>query len=143
MRQTFINLYQRIAASPAVSAWQTKFWPAIEKFLIAGPTLVGFIWGLYRFDPKEAGFEVAFQSFVYFVLYMAYLTVIQTLDSLFFDSTPFFVGFTRSLGAAIYIAITLAQYWKWRKGEVLRLKPVARLKARLDTFLQSKGEGAL
>lgn len=123
--------------------WQTKFWPPIEKFLIAGPTLVGFIWGLYRFDPKNAGFEVAFQSFVYFVLYVAYLTIIQTLDSLFFDSFPLFVGITRSLGAAIYIAITLAQYWSWRKGEVLRLKPVPRLKARLDVFLQSKGEGAL
>lgn len=128
-------LRQGWRAHPRLVAWGEKTMPSLEKFLIAGPTLVGFALGLLRHSPGEVHFETGFQSLVFFVAYLAALTVVQTLDSLFFSSWPPLTGLVRSLLAVLYIALTMRQFVQWRTGAPVILPAVARLRVRLGPVI--------
>ena len=104
------DLYASVAAQSAVAHFRQHAWPQVEKFLIAGPTLVGFLIGILKYPPRHAAFEVAFQSLVIFSGYVAALVAVQALDSLFFNSWPLFLGVSRSLLATGYLALTATQY---------------------------------
>lgn len=110
------DLYEKLAALPAVANFRQNVWPHVEKFLIAGPTLIGFIIGILKYPPRQAAFEAGFQSLVIFSGYIAALVFVQMLDSLFFSSWPLFLGVSRSLLAAGYLALTFTQYLPWRSG---------------------------
>ncbi len=113
---TLSGLYAKIAAVPAVVSFRQNVWPNLEKFLIAGPTLIGFIIGILKYPPRHVAFEVGFQSLVIFSGYIATLVFVQMLDSLFFSSWPLFLGVSRSLLATGYLALTFMQYLPWRSG---------------------------
>ncbi|MCS6971605.1 MAG: hypothetical protein NZL89_01135, partial [Leptospiraceae bacterium] len=71
MRQKFHQLLQSCRGLPQkfpqlAATWQ-KFRPELERFLIAGPTLIGYVLGLLRYPPGSVGFEIGFQSLVFFV----------------------------------------------------------------------------
>lgn len=110
------DLYARFAAVPAVANFRQNVWPHLEKFLIAGPTLIGFIIGLLKYPPRHIAFEAGFQSLVIFTGYIAALVFVQALDSLFFSGWPMFLGIARSLLATSYLALTIMQYLPWRSG---------------------------
>lgn len=95
----------------------SEIWPHVEKFFIAGPTLIGFIIGLVKYPPRSAAFEVAFQSLLIFCGYLVALIFVQAIDTLFLGNVPLFLAVARSLFALAYIALTLLQYLPWRAGE--------------------------
>ncbi len=101
-----------------VSFFRDRIWPELEKFLIAGPALIGFIIGLWRYAPGTRHFETAFQSLVFFSGYMLGMILLQTLDSLFLSSRPMVLGIGRSLLALLYLGLTMKQYLESRSGEV-------------------------
>ncbi len=109
-----------------------KIWPPLEKFLISGPTFIGFLLGLWRYEPTHEYFEVGFQSLVVFVLYLATLTFFQTVDSLFLDAFPIVLASIRSLLSAAYLAVTLKQFIEWRKGNVKIYTVVKNLRNRFQ-----------
>ena len=127
------NLQARLNANAHFVRLQKELWPEIVRFIIAGPTLIGFVVGLTRYAPGEQAFECGFQSLVFFLTYVVSLTIAQTLDSLFFSSWPLVLGITRSLLAAGYLYVTLRQYLAWRSGSVRFYAPVQRLRDRLRT----------
>ena len=108
--------YADLAAKPAVANFRQNIWPHIERFLIAGPTLVGFVVGILKYPPRHVAFEIGFQSLLIFTAYLAALVFVQTLDSLFFSGWPLVLGICRSLLAAGYLSLTLMQYLPWRSG---------------------------
>lgn len=133
--QPVAGLYEKIAAVPAVTNFQQNIWPHIEKFLIAGPTLIGFIIGILKYPPRHAAFEVAFQSLVIFSGYILALVFVQTLDSLFFSGWPMVLGISRSLLAAAYVALTLMQYLPWRSGNPRMFSFTERARAKFNRAL--------
>ncbi|AFM13560.1 hypothetical protein [Turneriella parva] len=133
MKRILENLRTQIFANATFLRLQKTLWPEIVKFVIAGPTLIGFIVGLTRYAPGEQAFECGFQSLVFFVAYLASLTVAQGLDSLFFSSWPLVLGITRSLLAAAYLYATVRQFIEWQKGRVTFYAPVQKLRDRLRT----------
>jgi len=115
-------------------------WPLIEKVLIAGPFLIGYVLGLVRYNPHEKHFEIGFQSFCFFVGYMGYLILVQTLDSLLFSSWPIVLGVLRSLGAIAYLTLTVRQVHEWLSGkEVTIYSRVSDLRSRAQKFVSHAG----
>jgi hypothetical protein len=110
------GLSATVATHEKVGFLRLKVWPALEKFLIAGPTLVGFILGIWRYAPGQEAFETGFQSLIIFLGYIAVFTFLQILDSVFFASWPIILGVGRSLLALAYLTLTLRQYYEWRTG---------------------------
>ncbi len=133
MKRLLENLRGRLSDNAQFVRLQKELWPEIVRFIIAGPTLIGFVVGLTRYAPGEQAFECGFQSLVFFLTYAAALTTAQALDSLFFSSWPLVLGITRSLLAAGYLYVTLRQYLTWRSGNVRFYAPVQRLRDRLRT----------
>ena len=115
-----------------VGIFRAKVWPDLEKFLIAGPTFILFIIGLWRYKPGERHFETAFQSLVIFAGYMAAMIFLQTLDSLFFGSRPMILGVARSVLALAYLVLTLKQFLEWRSGDVRVYGFTTKLRSRVD-----------
>ncbi|HRP70437.1 MAG TPA: hypothetical protein PLY93_12970 [Turneriella sp.] len=112
--------------------FQKNVWPTLEKFIIAGPLFVGFILGIWRYAPGSKQFEVAFQSLVFFVVYLSALIFFQLLDSIFFDSMPIILASIRSFLALAYIGVTLKQFFEWRH-EKLQFYPLTqRLRSRIS-----------
>lgn len=138
MGALFQNIRQKLQAfaesHPGLVAWKDRLLPEAEKFLIAGPTLIGFVFGITRYQPGSVAFETGFQSLVFFLAYLAALTLVQLADSLFFNSWPMVLGISRSLLAALYLALTLRQYFEWRTGDPKILGPAARLRERARVF---------
>lgn len=120
-----------------VSLFREKIWPGLEKFLIAGPLFVGFILGLWRYAPGHRFFEVGFQSLVFFSAYMALLILFQAVDTLFLGSWPIILGVARSVLAVIYLAVTLKQFFEWRRGEVRIYGFTQKLRNRLNPSLET------
>lgn len=135
LREFCAGQWAKIRQVPAVARFIDEFWPHIEKFLIAGPTLIGFIIGLLRYPPKHAAFEVAFQSLVIFTGYLTALLFVQALDTLFLSSFPLFLGISRSILATGYIALTLMQYLSWRTGTPRSYAFTDRMRLRLSRAL--------
>lgn len=131
LKRQISALAQWVRSQPRLVAWAERILPRAEKVVIAGPTLVGFTLGLLRHQPGSVHFETGFQSLAFFLAYLAVLTVLQILDSLFFSSWPIVLGVARSLAAAFYLAITLRQVLQWRAGSPQILPVVARLRERL------------
>lgn len=129
------DLYAKIAAVPAVVNFRENLWPHIEKFLIAGPTLIGFIIGILKYSPRHAAFEVGFQSLVIFTGYIAALVFAQMLDSLFFSAWPLFLGVSRSLLAIGYLTLTFMQYLPWRSGNPRMFSFAERARAKFNRAL--------
>lgn len=131
LKRQISALAQWLHSQPRLVAWARRILPKAEKFIIAGPTLLGFTLGLLRHQPGSVHFETGFQSLVFFVAYLAVLTVLQILDSLFFSRWPIVLGLARSLAAAAYWIITLRQVIEWRAGSPQILPVIARLRERL------------
>lgn len=137
LRKAISEFYAGIAAKPAVANFRQNVWPHVEKFLIAGPTLIGFIIGILKYPPRHAAFEAGFQSLVIFSGYIAALVFVQTLDSLFFSSWPLFLGVSRSLLAIVYLALTFMQYLPWRSGNPRMFSFTERARAK---FIRALGD---
>lgn len=133
MKRLFEQLRALLLANPTLLSLQKNLWPQVVKFVIAGPTLIGFVVGLTRYAPGEQAFECGFQSLVFFLAYLASLTVAQSLDSLFFSGWPLILGIIRSLLAAAYLYVTVRQFIQWQKGNVTFYAPVQKLRDRLRT----------
>lgn len=131
MKRLFRQLHEKLLANALFQKAQTSLWPEVVKFVIAGPTLIGFIVGLVRYAPGEQAFECGFQSLLIFLSYAGALTLVQAIDTLFFSSWPLVLGIARSLLAAGYIYLTMRQYLAWRKGNVTFYAPVQKLRDRL------------
>lgn len=126
---------QWLRSQPRLVAWAERTLPRVEKFFIAGPTLVGFVFGLVRYQPGTAHFETGFQSLVIFLAYLAGLTVLQVADSLFFGSWPIILGVARSLLAVVYLGVTIRQFMQWRTGVPQILPAVLRIRERLQSLI--------
>jgi hypothetical protein len=120
---------------PRLLSWAERVRPEIEKFVIAGPTLIGYVLGLLRYPPGSVAFETAFQSLVIFVAYLAALVIAQAFDSLFFSSMPIILAVVRSLLAFFYLLVTIRQYIEWRKGEPRIFPLVERVRERLNFLI--------
>lgn len=120
---------------PAVANFRQNVWPHLEKFLIAGPMLIGFIIGILKYPPRHVAFEAGFQSLVIFTGYIAALVFVQALDSLFFSGWPMFLGIARSLLALGYLALTIMQYLPWRGGNPRFYAFTARARAKFSRAL--------
>lgn len=116
-----------------------RLWPELEKFLIAGPTLIGFALGLLNYAPGQRHFEVGFQSLCIFAGYLLSLVIAQTLDSLFFSAWPMVLGIIRSVLALAYLGVTLKQYFEWRAHDVKVYATVAKVRARFSTLIGNAG----
>lgn len=114
-------------------------WPQLEKFLIAGPTLIGFALGLLNYAPGQKHFEVGFQSLCIFAGYLASLVLVQILDSLFFSSWPIVLGIARSALALAYLAVTAKQYFEWRSGDVKIYAFIQNLRRRFSNMIGNAG----
>ncbi|MFZ5627850.1 MAG: hypothetical protein ACOY5B_01895 [Spirochaetota bacterium] len=125
------SLMQWLRSQPRLLAWGERAWPELEKFIIAGPTLLGFVLGLVRYQPATVHFETGFQSMVIFLAYLAGLTVLQAADSLLFSSWPVVLGVARSLLATVYLIFTLRQFMQWRTGHPHILPAVLRIREKL------------
>lgn len=137
-RQTdFVRQY--VSTRPGLVAWAKRTLPEVEKFIIAGPTLVGFVFGLVRYQPGSVHFETGFQSLVIFLVYLAALTVLQAAESLFFSGWPIITGVARSLLALLYLALTLRQFMQWRSAAPQILPAVLRLRERLPPLTGDAG----
>jgi hypothetical protein len=119
---------QWLRSQPRLLSWAERTLPEVEKFVIAGPTLFGFLPGILRYQPGTAHFETGFQSLIIFLAYLAALTVLQLADSLFFSSWPMVLGLARSLLAIAYLAVTLRQVIQWRTGSPQILPVVSRIR---------------
>ncbi|MBN8219412.1 MAG: hypothetical protein J0L53_00730 [Spirochaetes bacterium] len=119
------------ATNEKIGFFREKIWPELEKFLIAGPTFVGFVIGLWRYAPGSRHFETAFQSLILFAGYMLAMIFLQSLDSLFFSSRPMVLGVGRSVLALAYLVLTLKQYLEWRGGAVRIYGFTARFRGRI------------
>jgi hypothetical protein len=131
MKRILSLLQDKIVTSALYLRGQKALWPEFVKFVIAGPTLIGFIVGLNRYKPGEQAFECGFQSLVFFLAYVAALIFVQVVDTLFFSGWPLVLGIARSLLAAGYLYVTLRQYLAWRRGNVVLHTPVQQLRDRL------------
>jgi hypothetical protein len=118
-----------------VGFFREKIWPELEKFLVAGPALIGFIIGLWRYAPGTRHFEAAFQSLIFFSCYILAIIFLQALDSMFLSSRPMVLGIGRSLLALLYLALTLKQYLELRSGEVRIFGFTAKCRNRLGLSL--------
>lgn len=110
---------------------RNRVWPELEKFLIAGPTLLGFVPGILGYLPGSIRFEVAFQSLCIFVSYLGCLVFLQLIDSLFSSSVPVILAAMRSVLAAAYLILTMKQYLEWRTGNVNFYPAVQKIRSRL------------
>jgi len=126
------------AANPRFRYAQDIIWPQLEKFLIAGPVFVGYVLGFYKYPPRHLAFETAFQSLVIFSCYLAAVAAVEILDGLFFSPWPLVLGSLRSMLALLYIALTLKQYFEWRKGEPHIYGITTHLRTRLSSTLGEK-----
>lgn len=122
---------QWVRSQPRLLAWGERTLPELERFVIAGPTLVGFVLGLVRYQPGTVHFETGFQSLVIFLAYLAALTVLQMADSLLFSSWPIVLGVARSLLAVVYLAVTIRQFVQWRTGTPQIFPAVQHIRERL------------
>lgn len=122
-----------ILKTDAFQRFHKSVLPEVVKFVIAGPTLLGFVFGLTRYAPGEQAFECGFQSLVFFLTYVVALTVVQTIDTLFFSQWPLVLGLARSLLAVGYLYLTLRQYITWRAGRLEILRAVQKLRDHLRT----------
>lgn len=86
----------------------------VELFVIAGPTLIGFIAGFWRYEPADERFTIAFQSFLFFLGYLALLTFNHFLSYLNFFSYANYVYYADSLFCIAYLAAGFWQYFKAR-----------------------------
>lgn len=116
-----------------------KIWPELEKFLIAGPTFIGFALGLLNYAPGHNRFEVGFQSLCIIAGYLISLVIIQSLDSIFFSSWPIVLGIVRSVLALAYLGLTLKQYLEWRSGDVKIYSAVQKVRARFSAMIGDAG----
>lgn len=116
-----------------------RVWPELEKFLIAGPTLIGFALGLLNYAPGQKHFEVGFQSLCVFAGYLIALTVAQAADSLLFSSWPIVLGVIRSVLALAYLGVTLKQYFDWRSGNVKIYAAVQQIRRRCSAMIGDAG----
>jgi len=116
LKEKVSGLSAAYATHEKVGFFRQNVWPGIEKFLIAGPTLVGFILGIWRYAPGQEAFETGFQSLIIFLIYITVFTFFQVLDSLFFGSWPIVLGAGKSLLALAYLVVTFRQYFEWRSG---------------------------
>ena len=123
--------------SPKTSYFREKIWPALEKFIIAGPTFVGFVLGLWKYPPGHRYFETAFQSLVFFALYIAVLMFMQAVDSLFLSSWPIVLGVVRSILATLYLVATLKQYLEFRSRETKIYAITGKFRNRLARVIES------
>ncbi|GAB4433059.1 MAG: hypothetical protein OHK0011_16030 [Turneriella sp.] len=128
LKRQFDSIRQWLRSQPRLMAWAERILPEVEKFVIAGPTLVGFLPGLVRYQPGTVHFETGFQSLIIFLAYLAALTVMQLADSLFFSSWPMVLGIARSLLATLYLSITLRQVLQWRHSSPQILPMVSRIR---------------
>jgi hypothetical protein len=119
---------QWLRSQPRLLSWVQRTLLAVEKFVIAGPTLIGFLPGLLRYQPGSVHFETGFQSLLFFVGYLAALIVLQIFDSLFFSNWPMVLALARSLLAIAYLAVTLRQVIEWRAGSPKILPAVRRVR---------------
>jgi|JI10StandDraft_1071094.scaffolds.fasta_scaffold35549_3 hypothetical protein len=131
MKRIFTLLQQKVSTNALYLRAQKDLWPEVVKFVVAGPTLIGFIVGLTRYKPGEQAFECGFQSLLFFLAYAAALTLVQAVDTLFFTGWPLVLGIARSLLAAGYIYLALRQYLGWRNGSITFYAPVQKLRDRL------------
>ncbi len=125
------SLKVRLQKSAAFQRFEKSVWPGVVKFIIAGPTLLGFVVGLTRYAPGEQAFECGFQSLLFFLAYAVSLTAVQAVDTLFFSQWPLVLGIARSFLAAGYLYVTLRQYLGWRSGQLVVLRPVQKLRDQL------------
>lgn len=116
-----------------------KVWPELEKFLIAGPTLIGFALGLLNYVPGQKYFEVGFQSLCIFAGYLVSLIIAQILDSLFFSPWPIVLGAIRSVLALVYLGVMFKQYFEWRSQDVKIYAAVQRIRTRFSAMIGDAG----
>jgi hypothetical protein len=126
------RLAEAASKNEKVGFFREKIWPELEKFIIAGPTFVGFVLGVWKYSPGQRHFETAFQSLLVFAAYMAVLIFFQALDTLFLGAWPVILGIARSVLALLYLAITIKQYFEWRSGEVRIYGFTVKLRTRLN-----------
>jgi hypothetical protein len=135
LRKQWQGLAGAVRSNPLV----IKFWPAIEKFLIAGPTLVGFLLGVLRYPPGHKYFEVGFQSFLIFAAYLMLMTLFQALDTFFFSGWPLVLGIGRSVLAVTYLALTLKQYFEIRTRDAQLYAYTHKVRSRLTQAIGNAG----
>jgi hypothetical protein len=128
LQRQFDSARQWLRSQPRLLSWVQRTLLEVEKFVIAGPTLIGFLPGLLRYQPGSVHFETGFQSLVFFVGYLAALIVLQIFDSLFFSNWPMVLALARSLLAIAYLAVTLRQVIEWRAGSPKILPAVRRVR---------------
>lgn len=75
----------------------------LEKILLSGPFLIGWLYGVVRFSPDQRLFQISFFSFVVFVVYLFFLAFMRLFVFFFLDLQ--FLFFINSILAAGYLLV--------------------------------------
>lgn len=73
----------------------------LEKILVSGPFLIGWLYGFLKFSPQQRLFQISFFSFLIFIAYLFLLGFFRLIMFFFFDLQLLFLF--NSIFSAIYL----------------------------------------
>ena len=100
-------------------------------FLTTGPTLIGWVYGVFHYKPDQLEYRATLSSFAIFLTYLVILTFINFFlaISLFGKSNA---GFMQSTGTIVYLTLSIMNFLKANRGGNFEVGP---LKNILDKIL--------
>jgi len=99
-----------------------KFWPSLELFLITGPTLIGWVPGILKYEYYEERFKLGMQSMAVFLLYIAMLILNQIIVSMNIGEYKYYAFYIDSFFCLLYL-ITCFYLYKRAKIRNTYLHP--------------------
>lgn len=122
----------------AMKWYDEKAHKHVHNFLMAGPALIGWIYGLLRYAPHEKEFAVALRSLQIFLLYVAILAINSLLAFLDFFSYSRIEIYFESVAALAYLAVHAVFWLKYTKGEEMVLPGEQKFQAGMQAFIAGK-----
>ncbi|MDH5719496.1 MAG: hypothetical protein OEZ13_02630 [Spirochaetia bacterium] len=87
-----------------------KIWPGFELFLISGPTLIGWVIGMVKYEYRDERFKISIQSFALFLIYIALLVLNQIIVFTNIANYKYYSLYADSFFCFLYLLLGLYFY---------------------------------
>lgn len=116
----FKNKLYFVKNHPKFVKFEKEILPIIMDFLLTGPTLLGYVLELWLRPVNSLRFQLAIQSFIFFLIYLILIIFAETI-AYFLDDEKIIL-YIRSFLALVYLLLGFFSFYKLRQGKPFYVK---------------------
>lgn len=110
----------------------------VHDLLLTGPSLLGWLYGVMKYEPDHANFSIALRSLQLFLMYIIFLSVNSFLSFADIFSYSKIEVYLESLAALFYIILHIFLYLNYKKGKTFALPLEQKFQAGISGFITGK-----